>query len=140
LDVATFFPLPWGIKASVRATYGTGTPFWPFGGYITIARLTTITGNLHWDFHERLPFWSSEQMRMPQYLRVDLGVRGRFDAFGARFEPSLGFLNATARPNVLYYRPEIIPAELDVGDPIPLVPQTLSRSNLILSAGLNVYF
>ncbi len=140
VDIAAFIPLPWGLEASARVTYGTGTAFWPFGGYQVVARHSTFTGNLYWTVNNLLPFWSSEQARMPQYFRVDLGMHGEFRAFGARFEPSVGVINATARPNVLYYRPQRAWLQQDSEGPRPLIPQTLSDTNLVPSFGLHVYF
>jgi hypothetical protein len=77
---------------------------------------------------------------MPQYFRFDIAIRGEFRWLGARFEPSAGVTNVTARPNVLYYRPDIIGGRQDTGEPLPLIPQTLSDTNLVPSFGLHVSF
>lgn len=139
LDAAVFSRLPWGAELSARISYGTGTPFWPFAGHQVIARLSTLHGQLMWEYNDLAPYWSDTQMRMPAYFRLDLGARWEFRVRNLRFEPFANILNVTGRPNVLYYRAYNDPAAGFQERP-QLVPVTSSQADVIPSFGINVFF
>ena len=139
IDAALFALGPWGTEISARATFGTGTPFWPFAGYQILARLTPVGGQLWWGIEDRVPYWSAEPLRMPQHFRADLGLRRPFELWRAEVEPFVSVLNATARPNVLYYEARITNIQLP-GQGIDLVPVPASEMNIIPSFGINVRF
>ena len=135
--------LAWGTQVSLRLGFGTGTPFWPFGGYQVVPRLSSRSGQLHWRYEDLVPYWSDEQLRMPQHFRLDLGARWDWTFWGARWQPFVSILNITARPNVLYYS-FYAPIQNTTDDTADteyrLVPKTASPTNRIPSFGLNIYF
>lgn len=103
--------LPRGFGVSVRATVGTGGPFWyPIGTY----------SNLRYEPHQRLDdptwegallidadwftVWSDVQGRLPTYARFDVSANYAFRWGAWEIAPYLSVVNVTGRTNVLYYQ------------------------------------
>jgi hypothetical protein len=126
---------------SARVDYGSGQPFWPFAGQIGTPRLNPLVGGT--DVTELTTFWAGRQLRYPQYFRADLGVRTVFRVWSGIIEPYLTLQNITARPNVIYYKLDIDPADFYAGTNPTVVPMlqpvTMPRS-FIPSIGFNVRF
>lgn len=104
LDAALFLPVAGRGSLSGRVTVGSGTPFWPFLGYIVTPRLHTIDQRIRWGPLYEAPYWATEQARMPPYFRLDVGAHFDLRFLGARFRPFVNVLNVTGYPNVLYYQ------------------------------------
>ncbi|HEY9226790.1 MAG TPA: hypothetical protein VIP11_09100, partial [Gemmatimonadaceae bacterium] len=90
------------IRVSSHVDYGSGHPFWPFAGDVTSSRFEPMLGAA--GVTRLTPVWSDQQLRLPDYARVDVGVRSEYHLWGALVEPYVNFQNLLARPNVIHYR------------------------------------
>ena len=102
--------LPRGFGVSIRATVGTGGPFWhPAGSY----------SNLRFDPHQGVDppwpgmvlsesdvftVWSDAQGRLPTYARFDVSAKYGFRWGTWELAPYLSVVNVTGRTNVLFYQ------------------------------------
>lgn len=104
--------LPGGFGVSLRATVGTGGPFWyPAGDYT----------NQRFDPHQRrggstskegallttgdfFTVWSDLQGRLPTYARFDVAANYAFRWGAWEIAPYLSVVNVTGRTNVLFYQ------------------------------------
>jgi hypothetical protein len=99
------------LSISAQGVYGSGLPFWPMIGDIMGPQFEPFeVFTRGFTTGRKLDVWAGKQIRMPQYARIDLGVRRSFALRGATLEPYLSVQNAAARPNVMYY-------ELDKPEP-----------------------
>src|SRR5690606_38613266 len=102
VDAALFFRPDSKWSLSARAVYGSGLPFWPFAGFTWAPRFNPLAGGT--DLNGLAPVWADEQMRYPDYFRLDTSIRRRGRVGPIRFETFVSLLNVTRRPNVLYYK------------------------------------
>ncbi|MEJ2184451.1 MAG: TonB-dependent receptor plug domain-containing protein [Gemmatimonadota bacterium] len=86
---------------SAQAAYSTGAPFWPPNGEVPMWQFDPIRGVFGGT--DPRPTWSTGQMRLPDYFRLDIAVRWPFRLGAMNLEPYLSLLNVTGRQNVLYY-------------------------------------
>lgn len=86
---------------SAQAAYSTGAPFWPENGAVATWQLDPIRGKIGGG--DTRPTWSQRQMRLPDYIRIDVSTRWPFRWGSATVEPYLSLLNVTGHQNVLYY-------------------------------------
>ena len=102
--------LPGGFGASVRATVGSGGPFWyPAGTYF----------NLRFDPHQGIDppwpgmvlidsdaftVWSDVQGRLPTYARFDVSAKYGFRWGAWQLTPYVSVVNVSGRTNVLFYQ------------------------------------
>ncbi len=108
LDVALFLRPSDGLTLSARATYGSGTPFWPIAGQNEGLRFDALKGMIQEG--EQFPVWTNGQMRFPAFARIDVGARRAFRLGRAEGAVYLSVLNVLARPNVFFY-------EIQANDP-----------------------
>lgn len=139
-----------GWSFSLRGVVGTGTPFWPFVGYIRMARLSPVGGRKV-ERGDLIPVWGKDQLRFPPTVRLDVAARYRFRIGGVSVEPFISVVNATRRKNVLFYRIEDDPdrrsgCSLDpdcyaTKDTTPtLVPETALPFSVLPSLGASIRF
>lgn len=104
-----------GFSASLRATVGSGTPFWFPAGEFYVLRYDPRGWHPDQDTPENpirglgpgrdwFSILSNVQGRMPYYGRVDLAIRYTGSWRGLSIVPFLSVPNITARQNVLTYR------------------------------------
>ena len=138
VDGALFFR-PWQrLTLSARAVYGSGLPFWPFAGNVTVPRLEPLVGGVR----EKgfTPVWGDTQQRYPAYARADLAARYRFRVRGVELEPFANVQNVMNRANVLYYRLTGT-GENDPARRRPLlVPETALPLSLLPTLGIDARF
>lgn len=140
LDVTGAWLATSRLRLSGRVVYGSGTPFWPMLGYAPVPRLNTLTSRVEREL-DFAPVYSQEQLRLPALFRLDFSASYALVAGAVRIEWFANILNATARPNVLYY--ELVDASNLPGSPYDdarLVPVTTSPVNVIPSVGFDVRF
>lgn len=111
--------LPGSFGVSLRATVGTGTPFWyPAGSYGTlrfdpnrrdVSKEGTLLSGDDW-----ITIWSDVQGRLPTYARFDVSANYVFRWGAWEMTPYLSVVNATGRNNVLFYQ---FAGFYDVDDP-----------------------
>ncbi|HEU0013147.1 MAG TPA: TonB-dependent receptor [Longimicrobium sp.] len=140
LDAALFVRPLRALTLSAQATYGSGMPFWPWAGSAATPRMEPLLGKTR-DFG-LVPVFGDEQMRYPDYFRLDVGARYRLRLLGAELEPSLSLRNVTERPNVFYYRGEPPGSASDpaLWQPVTLVPVQAFPRAMVVSAGLDARF
>ncbi len=100
------------LDVSVRATVGTGAPFWFPAGFLSLVRYDpnqrSVFGRT---FFERLvtdqagtvTFWSSVQGRVPLYARYDISLRYALRWGSWEVIPYASVVNVANRVNVLRY-------------------------------------
>jgi hypothetical protein len=135
VDAAVFYRPAGRLTLSGRGVYGSGLPYWPFTGYVTVPRLEPLAGGTR--EKGTVPVWADEQDRYPAYFRIDLAARVRFRVARVEVEPYASVQNATGRANVLYYRLLQSPTP---AEPTVLVPETAFSSVTIPSLGFDVRF
>lgn len=111
---------PGGVELSLRATVGTGTPFWYPAGQFGALRIDLVDqgdkgGGVHLWTNDLYTIWSDVQARLPAYVRFDLAARRGFRWGSWELAPYLSVVNLTNRRNVLGYRFAGL-AEVDEGD------------------------
>lgn len=100
---------PGGVELSLRATVGTGTPFWyPAGKYgslrIDLVDYAEKGGGAELWTNDLYTIWSDVQGRLPNYVRFDLAARRGFRWGSWELTPYLSVVNLVNRKNVLGYR------------------------------------
>ena len=110
LDGLVATELPGGVDISLRATVGSGGPFWfPAGSYDVVRygpeqQLADIPlGGAYFESLDHLIIWSDNQGRLPTYARLDLSARYAFQWGSWELIPYLSVVNAGNRKNVLRY-------------------------------------
>ena len=102
-----------GLTASLRATVGSGAPFWfPAGLYHGSFYDPYEKDRVPEGYPAFFPFspsdqiavWSDVQSRLPTYARYDLSARYAFQWGTRRIIPYLSVVNVANRLNVLYYK------------------------------------
>lgn len=96
------------VELAVRATAGSGAPFWyPAGAYSVLRYEPTQQGTLPWGTilpkADLILVWSNVQGRLPAYARVDVSARYAFRWRSWDIVPYLSVVNATARTNIVRY-------------------------------------
>jgi hypothetical protein len=133
------------LRFSTQVSYGTGNPLWPYVADVVAPRFEPFLGRT--DAGRLVPLWGTEQVRLPSYFRVDVGVRTDVRLFGFPIEPYFNLQNLTRRRNVLYYSPRADAFLRDPGGtPVPpgtgttrLVP-TLMPAFPLPTFGIDVRF
>lgn len=145
VDLAIFRQVRERLSLSVRATYGSGLPFWPVAGAIELSRIyPTRVG----DFgairratpNTTVPIWAREQLRLPTHFKVDLGARRDIRWGSVRITPYASVLNVTGRTNVLYYKLVSDGGSEDMPSYIYLEPQKSFPIAIIPTLGIDVSF
>lgn len=100
---------PGGVELSLRATVGSGTPFWyPAGKYgalrIDLVDYADYGGGVNLWTDDLYTIWSDVQARLPNYVRFDLAARRAFRWGSWELTPYLSVVNLVNRRNVLGYR------------------------------------
>ncbi len=111
LDALLAADVPGDVELSLRATVGTGTPFWfPAGLYDALRfapnqrmRDEELGGGSFFSRFDQLIIWSDNQGRLPIYARLDLSARRAFRWGSVDVIPYLAVVNAGNRENVLRY-------------------------------------
>lgn len=111
LDALLAADAPGDIELSLRATVGTGTPFWfPAGLYDALrfeptqrVRDGELGSGSFLGHLDHLIIWSDNQGRLPIYARLDLSARRAFRWGSLDLIPYLAVVNAGNRENVLRY-------------------------------------
>ena len=111
LDAVLAADAPGNVEVSLRATVGTGAPFWfPAGSYDALrfgstqrARGRELGGGSYMSYLDQLIIWSDTQGRLPLYARLDLSARRAFRWGSWDVIPYLAVVNAGNRENVLRY-------------------------------------
>ncbi len=109
LDGVAVALAPGGVELSLRATVGTGTPFWyPAGKYgalrIDLVNSEKDGGGVQLWTDDLYTIWSDVQARLPTYARLDLAARRGFRWGSWELTPYLSVVNLANRRNVLGYR------------------------------------
>lgn len=100
-----------GVDISLRATVGSGGPFWFPAGSYNVRRYGPEQqlsegkplGGGYFDSLDQLIIWSDDQGRLPTYARLDLSARYAFRWGSWDLIPYLSVVNAGNRKNVLRY-------------------------------------
>ena len=101
--------LPRGFGVSLRATFGTGGPFWyPIGSYANLRydpnrRLDVPNEGTLLTLTDWFTVWSDVQGRLPTYARFDMSANYAFRWGVWEIAPYLSVVNVTGRNNILYY-------------------------------------
>jgi len=100
---------PGGVELSLRATVGTGTPFWYPAGKYGALRIDLVDygedgGGAELWTDDLYTIWSDAQARLPSYVRFDLAARRGFRWGSWELTPYLSVVNVVNRRNVLGYR------------------------------------
>lgn len=140
LESTVFIRLWEHLSLSNQLVYGSGLPFWPFQGYVSTPRFTPLVPSRQTPPLEQAPLWGDEQMRYPDYFRVDLGIRSSFRIRGVEVEPFASVLNVTGRPNVLYYELRGTEGGQTTGGGAVLEPVNPFPLTRIPSLGVDVHF
>lgn len=140
LEATVFIRLRDYLSLSNHVVYGSGLPFWPFQGYVSTPRFTPLVPSRQTPPLEQAPLWGEEQMRYPDYFRLDLGLRSSFRIRGVEVEPFASVLNVTGRPNVLYYELRGTDGSQAVGGGAVLEPVNPFPLARVPSLGVDVHF
>ena len=94
------------LTLSLRATVGSGAPFWfPAGGFSALRfdPLQSPGPPNYWTGSDQITIWSNAQARVPTYARYDLAVRYSIRWGSWSLTPYASVVNATGRENILHY-------------------------------------
>ncbi len=138
LNLAAFWEPSGRATLMTRVSYGTGTAFWPQAGEGRALWLDRRTGDL--GEREFFPIWSDDQLRFPQYFRLDVGGRWSFHWGDAEVELHGSVINLTGRPNVLFYEPVELSSSPDGPGTPRLVPSEQLPFTVLPSVGIDVRF
>jgi hypothetical protein len=111
LDVLTAFSLPDGVQLNVRGIYGSGQPTTPVIGWQRPPRFAPQTDLFDVRAERRNLLGVHNSIRLPAYIRVDIGARFHMEREILERTTSLDFfaqlVNALNITNTLYWDPSI---------------------------------
>jgi hypothetical protein len=128
IDLLTAFALPVGLQLNARAIYATGQPTTPVVGIYQPPRFDPEGDAFAPRDQRRLLLGDHNSIRLPAYVRVDVG--GRFEiereVFGrsADLEFFVQLINALNMTNPIAWEPTLNPTALD--DPARQLPLTIT--------------
>lgn len=133
------------VELAVRATAGSGAPFWyPAGGYSVLRYEPTQHGTRPSGTvlpeADHILVWSNVQGRLPAYARIDVSARYAFRWRSWDIVPYLSVVNATARTNIVRY--SFVGTRTEVPDDLVVPNHAIGEMQLPLfpTIGIDVRF